>query len=216
MPVIVVIVGSTKLFSLGIKSAIENSGNAILSATFFSGNDLINWYSGDNADIIMIDIAVADSDVSIRKLVGDFAEIKIALISNHINQQVISYMRGLGVKAFLPYSIEPEELVPSLLNVHLGMEIFPEIEGLAELTTPGTSLIRNDIPGGILTEREIDVLKLMVLGKKSKEMAVEMSISPLTVKKHRENILRKLGAANTAQVILNVNFEAFFRTYQSK
>jgi len=212
-PVIVVIVGSTKLFSLGIKSVFDNTEEASLCASFFTCSDLLDWYNGKNADVILIDIAVADSDASIRKLFDNYTNIKIALISNQSNRQVLVLMRTLGVKAFLPYSIEPEELIPSLLKVHEGGEFFPQI---ADLTNPGTGLIKNNIPGGILTEREIEVLKLMVIGKKNREMAVEMNISPLTVKKHRENILRKLGAANTAQVILNVNFEAFFRAYQNK
>lgn len=212
-PVIVVILGSTKLFSLGIIAVFEKAEPAILYKSFFSGADLIAWFDGTNADIILIDLAVAGSEATIRNLIAVFTDIKIAVISSNKNDLEISNIRGMGAKAHLHYSLEPDELVPTLLKVYDGIEVFPEIN---EISLPGQGLVKYNIPGGILSEREIDVLKLMVRGKISKEIAVELKISTLTVKKHRENILKKLGVVNTTQVILNVNFEAFFKAYDRR
>ncbi|MDB5090959.1 MAG: two-component transcriptional regulator, LuxR family [Mucilaginibacter sp.] len=54
-----------------------------------------------------------------------------------------------------------------------------------------------------LSGREIQIFKLIAEGKTNPKIAVELSISPHTVKKHRENLLYKLGASNTAKMIAN-------------
>jgi len=52
-----------------------------------------------------------------------------------------------------------------------------------------------------LSVREIQVLKLISHGKTNPQIAAALDISPLTIKKHRENLLRKLNSHNTAQLI---------------
>ena len=51
------------------------------------------------------------------------------------------------------------------------------------------------------TKREIDILKLLSDGKTNAEIAEKLFISPLTVKKHRNNILKKTDCKNTSQLI---------------
>ena len=51
------------------------------------------------------------------------------------------------------------------------------------------------------SEREIQVLKLIIDGKTNSKIAGELNISPLTVKTHRQNLLRKLNARNAAQMV---------------
>jgi DNA-binding NarL/FixJ family response regulator len=52
-----------------------------------------------------------------------------------------------------------------------------------------------------LTERELDVLKLVVQGKSNKEIAQQLVISPKTVSVHRSNILAKLGMGNSVELV---------------
>jgi DNA-binding CsgD family transcriptional regulator len=54
-----------------------------------------------------------------------------------------------------------------------------------------------------LTDREIQVLKLIAEGKTNAKIAVELGLSPLTVKTHRQNLLHKMSASNTAQLVAN-------------
>ncbi|MFI5139572.1 MAG: response regulator transcription factor [Sphingobacteriales bacterium] len=57
------------------------------------------------------------------------------------------------------------------------------------------------------SDREIQVLKLIIGGKTNPQIAGELNISPLTVKTHRQNLLRKLNAENTAQMIANAGLK---------
>jgi DNA-binding NarL/FixJ family response regulator len=52
-----------------------------------------------------------------------------------------------------------------------------------------------------LSERELQVLSLIVTGQTCKHIAQRLGLSDLTVRKHRENLMRKAGAANTAQLV---------------
>jgi DNA-binding CsgD family transcriptional regulator len=54
---------------------------------------------------------------------------------------------------------------------------------------------------GTLTDREREVLALVGQGLSSKEIAQQLGISDLTVRKHRENLCRKLGARNAAELV---------------
>lgn len=53
------------------------------------------------------------------------------------------------------------------------------------------------------SRREIDIIKLISDGKNNDQIGQQLSISPLTVKKHRSNILEKAKCSNTAQLIKN-------------
>ena len=52
-----------------------------------------------------------------------------------------------------------------------------------------------------LSDREREIISLVVLGKSSKEIALNLGISVFTVNKHRENMLRKTGSKNINEVI---------------
>lgn len=53
----------------------------------------------------------------------------------------------------------------------------------------------------LITKREIDVLKLIAEGKSTHEIGQQLFISDETVKTHRKNLLRKLGASNGASLV---------------
>lgn len=54
-----------------------------------------------------------------------------------------------------------------------------------------------------LTNREIQILKLIINGKTNPQIATELNLSPLTIKTHRQSLLRKTHSVNTAQLVAN-------------
>jgi DNA-binding NarL/FixJ family response regulator len=211
----VAIAGCNQLFTIGIKTVIENHPFTTFVASFLDELTVFDWYDGSNADIIIIDLNTFAQDVikTIIQWLGRFPNSKIIALANYNDPTIIKQLADAGVSAHVLKDIGPDELIQTILTVHCGEKVFPLT--IAE-KFPNETLAKNEIPAGLLTVREIEILKLMVLGKKSKLIAAELNISTLTVKKHRENILRKIGATNTVQIILAINFEAFFKAHKER
>lgn len=73
--------------------------------------------------------------------------------------------------------------------------------GLAEVGARSAEFPQHGLPQSGLTPREAQVATLLLDGLTSKEIARRLNISDLTVRKHRENLLAKLGLVNTGQLI---------------
>jgi DNA-binding NarL/FixJ family response regulator len=74
--------------------------------------------------------------------------------------------------------------------------------GKVDVLTGKYMAIKNKLHNGILTPREKEIVKQICSCKTDREIADELYISPLTAKKHRDNILHKLSLKNTAALIL--------------
>ena len=84
-------------------------------------------------------------------------------------------------------------------NYYLGKD-------LSYFRIPDENLIRT---GAIFTKRELEILKLIRVGKESSEIANKLFISPHTVDTHRRNILKKTGHANTSELIIELQDYGF-------
>jgi len=214
-PAKVVIANYNQLFSIGLKTVIENHPHTFFVATFSDELIAFDWCDGSNTDIIIIDINTI-TKIAIKRIIqllARFPHLKIIALANYNDPLVIKQMADAGVSGYALKDIGPDELIQTILAVHCGEKIFPLT---VEEKFPDEALTKTEIPVGLLTLREIEILKLMVMGKKSKLIAAELNISALTVKKHRENILKKIGATNTVQIILAMNFEAFFKAHKER
>ena len=68
---------------------------------------------------------------------------------------------------------------------------------------------KQKMPDARPTKREIQVLQLIVKGKTSRQIAVELDVSLLTIKTHRQNLLQKMGAANAAQLVMKAGLSGY-------
>jgi len=207
-PVSVIIADDHEIFIRGIASVIEQSAGIKLRASFLNGETLLNWYDGTNADVLLVDLhmPILNGIETSKQLLKRFPSAKIIVLSADNDLQVMRFLFNLGVCSFLLKGIEPNGLIQTILKVHAGEKVFPEN---ISVNIGNNVHIMNEAADDRLSAREIQVLKLIAKGKNNKEIAVELNISQSTVKKHRENMLRKLGATNMVQLILNVSFKKF-------
>jgi DNA-binding NarL/FixJ family response regulator len=103
--------------------------------------------------------------------------------------------RGLraGAKGYLLKDAEPDELLVAIRTVHSGKKYIPPDIGakLAErMSNPQ------------LSDRELEVVRLMVAGKNTQEISAALCIAESTVKFHVNNILSKLGVSDRTQAIV--------------
>ena len=115
----------------------------------------------------------------------------VLILSHRQSEAEIRYALERGASGYLPIDCVLRELFDALRALRAGMRYF----GNSTVAKLATSMARP-----ILTERETDVLRLMVEGDGNKRIAQRLSIAPDTVKAHAKAIFVKLGAATRTEV----------------
>jgi DNA-binding NarL/FixJ family response regulator len=117
-------------------------------------------------------------------------------------------MYELGVYAYLTKNANHEDLIHAILKVQAGEKVFKE--SVYTKFLKATSKKSNSSKFK-LTDREVQILKLIVKGQTNLQIAAELYLSPLTIKTHRQNLLCKLQVSNTAQLIAKADLSGLLK-----
>lgn len=159
------------------------------------------------ARIKMIDLAVLDWDMpgmqglaSIKNLRASYPDLKLVILSGRIDDATVHDVLALGVKGFIPKSSPGSAIVSALSVILNGGTYIPVETALAR--GRGEPAARDG--GGTtksLTEREIEILKLLASGRSNKEIARQLSVQEITIKMHASRIFSKLRVRNRVQAV---------------
>lgn len=153
-------------------------------------------------DVVLMDLVMPGLDgidATRRIRDGSPATRVVVLTSFSDDDRIIPAVRA-GAAGYLLKDAEPRELADGIRRVHRG-------EGLLDPRVAGRVMRElNDherrAEGGVLTERELEVLRLIARGLPNKSIAAELVVSEKTVKTHVSNILAKLQLADRTQAAL--------------
>jgi NarL family two-component system response regulator LiaR len=161
-------------------------------------------------DVILMDLVmpVMDGIEATRQITVGQPDIRIlALTSFAADDKVFPAIKA-GALGYLLKHADPEELVDAIRRVYHGEpSLHPSIarKVLYEVRRPSKKTPTPDP----LTEREIEVLRLVAQGMSNQEIADQLSIAEVTVRTHVSNVLRKLHLANRVQAALYALREGF-------
>ena len=141
-------------------------------------------------DLRMPELAGVEAITQIR---AEFADARIIILTTYDTDEDI--YRGLqaGAKGYLLKDATSKELVNAIRMVYQGQKYIPPEVAL--------KLVER-IEFSDLTARELEVLYLLVNGKKNQEISAALSITEATVKFHINNILNKLGVKDRTQAVI--------------
>lgn len=122
----------------------------------------------------------------------------IAVVSAIDDPGLVRSLFDLGVAAFIPKTEPPELIVAAVRLVLGGGQYFPP----RLLVDPGDAAAPSTDPGGALTDRQRDVLRLLARGLPNKLIARDLGLTEGTVKVHLLAIFRALGARNRTEAVL--------------
>ncbi len=156
-----------------------------------SGEDALEKVSLLSPDVVLMDLKMPGMGgvAAIRALRQKYPEIKIIALTSYADEGLVQGALQAGAIGYLMKNVQAFELANAIRSAAVGrLTLSPEAtEVLVQSATQPV------IPGHDLTERERDVLKLMVAGLQNAEIAQQLIISPSTVKYHIGNIYSKLG-----------------------
>ena len=183
----------------------DQKGIEVVS-TEYSGEDLLGNISSYKVlpDVLVLDLKMKKIDgVEVTKVLkANYPDINIIVMSSHYKKSFMGFMLKAGVAAFAPKGISPEQLVEIVHEVYKnGFFFFKDqldvIRDQISSKSPNPKLGEES-----LSEREIDVLKLICYQKTAKEISEELFISTRTVEGHKNNLFLKTGTKNIAGLVI--------------
>ena len=164
-----------------------------------NGLEALNLCHEKNPDVILMDLMMPEMDgiAATRAIVQDYPDIKIIAMTSFEEEELVQGVLAAGAISYLLKNVSSDELVAAIRAASLGKStLSPEAaKALIHATRPTVQ------PGSDLTEREKEVLNLVVQGQSNQQIADAMFITVATVKAHISNILSKLQVSSRAEAI---------------
>ena len=151
-------------------------------------------------DIGLPDLSGIDATREIKKRVPDAA---IVALTIHEDEEYFFKMLEAGATGYVPKRAAPDELLTAIRTAATGqVYLYPSLAKLLVRDfLSGGRPVPTDHPDSELTEREAEVLTYLAEGANNEEIATALVISPKTVARHRENIMRKLNLHSRSELV---------------
>jgi len=197
----VLIVEDHKLMRVGLKSLFEDYPEINIVAEAQSSREAIEKIRMFKPDVVLMDIGLPDINgiETTKKIMEQFENVRVIMLTSHISEQEVLDSLAAGANAYVMKDINTEVLMMVIKTVKDGAlwldpKVVPIIREKNAGIIPQRQLSRATFKAqhSNLTEREYEVLKLVVDGKSNNEIAKELTISEHTAKAHVCNIIQKM------------------------
>lgn len=204
----IVIVEDYKLTRVGLRSSLNEFDGIEVVGEAEDGEKGLNVIKNLKPDVVLMDLGLPGiNGIEATQQVKAFDEnIKVVILTSHDRDEEVLASLGSGANAYCLKDIDPNTLVNVLKNVNDGAAwLDPAIAKVALnlFPKPESTQLRNaseiSDARAQLTEREMEVLRLLVKGKSNTEIAKDLIVSVHTAKAHVCSILQKLCVDDRVQ-----------------
>ncbi|HMU94398.1 MAG TPA: response regulator transcription factor [Anaerolineales bacterium] len=156
-------------------------------------------------EVILMDIGLPDKTgiEATRDIKKRFPEMKIVALTIHEDEEYFFQMLDAGASGYVPKRAAPDELITAIRAAAAGeVYLYPSMAKLLVhdyLNAERPAEEKLNLDG--LTDREREVLTHLAEGAGNDEIAEALVISPKTVERHRENIMRKLNLHSRSELV---------------
>ncbi|MCG8372629.1 MAG: response regulator transcription factor [Balneolales bacterium] len=204
-PVHLLIADDHKIVRDGIRHLLKGQENLTIVGEAENGEEALRKIETEEIDLTIMDInmPVMDGIEATRIIKKEFPAVKVLALTMVDENQYIRKMIEAGASGYVLKSCSKEDLIEAIEKVVRGHHYFSRDVTetiLSDMVNPSldTHTKKNEIQ---ITNREMDVLRLIVNEYTNQEIAEELFVSIRTVDAHRRNLLQKIGAKNTAGLV---------------
>ena len=201
----VLIADDHTLFRKGMSMMVKTFPGVVSVHDVENGQKALDYLNENPVDILLLDLEmpVLDGWETSRKVVNNFPNTYIIMISMHDSPKLISDLIEIGVHSYLLKSAEPEEVQKAMMSVINNDFYYNQLvaKALHQKVRSGNAdkLLEDD--KNQLTKREIEILELICQELTMKEIGEKLYISEQTIHTHRKNLMRKTEAKNAVGLV---------------
>lgn len=192
-----------QMFIDGLQSLLKGNKNMSITCTANNGDTLIQALEQSPVDVILMDVnmPVMDGIETTKQVKQKYPDTRVIMLTMFSSKDYIEKLLRAGANGYILKNTGKEELTTAIERVMQGESYFSKevteriMEGLQGKKK------ENNLHMVELTEREKDVLRLIVQELTSHEIADKLFISFHTVETHRKNLISKLQVKNIAGLV---------------
>ena len=185
----------------GLKHYISSIPDIEVAGEASTGEETLIKVKQRDYDIIVLDITMPDMNglEVLKQLKNLNPKLKVLVLTMHPEEQYASQAIKAGASGYLTKGVEPKELVEAIRRIASGGRYISNAvaEKLASDLEPSSAHALYQI----LSQREYQIMSMIVMGKRLKDIANELDLSIKTVSSYRSRILLKLNLENNAEMV---------------
>ncbi len=187
----VLVVDDHPMFRMGLAYALRAKGFTVVGEAS-NGREALAWCRRESVDVVLMDVKmpVMDGIEACRAITGLRASPAVVMLTTFEEPAIIEAARAAGAVAYLSKEAESDQLAGMLTRV---------LDEPDRGWMPATSLPR-------LTRRERQVLELLAGGNSNKRIAVQLGLSPETVKDYLNGVYRKLDVRDRVSAVSQARY----------
>ena len=201
-PVRILLVDDHGMFRAGVRTLIQRDMESALITECESSEQALRVISQHRPDVALLDISLKGEDgieLAHRITTEHGDSVRCIMLSMHVNPEYVMRSFGAGARGYVVKDAGPEELTLAIRAVMAGQRyVSPSatgslVDGLSRKDTSAAHFA--------LSPRQLEVLRLVALGKSTKVIARELELSTKTVDAHRYQISQRLNVHDVAGMV---------------
>jgi two-component system, NarL family, response regulator LiaR len=198
-PIRVMIVDDHTMVRRGLATILKVFDDLQLVGEAENGAEAIKLCGEVLPDVVLMDMVMPDMDgaATTRAICQKYPKVQVIALTSFKEGDLVKNALEAGAIGYLLKDVSADDLVRAIRAAHAGRATLSPEAAQALVETANLP----PAPGLDLTEREREVLALMVEGLNNTQIAGRLTVSPSTIKSHVSNVLSKLGVASRTEAV---------------
>ncbi|MFO7306401.1 MAG: response regulator transcription factor [Gammaproteobacteria bacterium] len=201
----IVIVDDHPFVREGLKQLLAGQAEFVLSAEAATIEDAQAVIASEQPDVAVVDLALGNDDGIdlVRWIRSEHPDVRVLVLSMQDEALYAERLLRLGVSGYVMKNVASQDFLGALRKVARGQRHLSAAmsERLLSQVARGRMPVQDEDPVSALTERELEVFRLIGQGVSTREIAQQLSLSMKTVDAHRRHMREKLNLRSTSELI---------------
>ncbi|MGL5899639.1 MAG: response regulator [Lactobacillaceae bacterium] len=198
----VLIVDDHAMVRMGISTYLQVEPDIKVIGTAENGKEAVEKAQSLKPDVILMDLVMPEMNgvEASKKILKNNPKQKIIILTSFIDDELVYPAIRAGATSYILKTGSAEEIIDAIHKAIIGKSVFED--EVADKIKKNPDKVKEQELFETLTNRELEVLRLIGKGKTNKEIGDELYISLKTVKTHVSNILNKLNVQDRTQATI--------------
>jgi DNA-binding NarL/FixJ family response regulator len=189
-----------RLVRRGIKEILKTASDIVVCGEAANSEELYILLRQEQPDVLILDLTMPGLSGTelIKHLCTEYSSLRILVLSMHNEAQFAALAIRAGALGYVTKDADPEILLLAIQRIAVNGKFIDPALVEAMVFAPQEM---SPLPHERLTDREVQVLELLVAGKSLNAIASELHLSPKTISSHKMRLMQKLGTGSNAELV---------------